>query len=182
MPPDLFRRSHQHIPVWPLQKTPVLVPFTRAQVLIPLYLPLPAWISHAQTTPYLPTAALVPAPCLPECLYAHLGISTTHLHPHFSTFSRTCPGASAPHLFRCLQPASPSPPHLLLPAGQKSGQAEHPHLCRRRRSALPAPAAARTFMGRALPAPRFPAGNRAPGLPHGRAEPPLAACSRFPAR
>lgn len=105
----------------------------------------------------------------------HLHNTPAQVHPHLPTFSRTCPGASAPHLLGCLQPASPAPPHLLFPAGQKSGQAEHPHLCRRRRSALPAPAAVRTFMGRALPAPRFPAGNRAPGLPHGRAGPPLPA-------
>lgn len=88
----------------------------------------------------------------------HLHNTPAQVHPHLPTFPRTCPGASAPHLLGCLQPASPAPPHLLLPAGQKSGQAEHPHLCRRRRSALPAPAAAPTFIGRALPAPRFTSG------------------------
>lgn len=99
------------------------------------------------------------------------------------TFSHTCPGASAP---RCLRPAPP-PPHLLLPAGQKAGQAEHPHLCRRSRCALPAPPAARRFIGPAAARPSLPCREPRPlGCPRARAGPPpapgqpLAARDRFP--
>lgn len=100
------------------------------------------------------------------------------------------------HLPRCLRtppaqepPASlPPPPHLLLPAGQKAGQAEHPHLCRAAAALCPRRPPPGALSDRLPPAPRCPAGNRgpwaAPGPGRGRLPPPgqpLAARARFPA-
>lgn len=180
MPRCLNTCSDVHISTYlytRFKKTPVLVPFTLAQVLIPLYLPPPVWVSPAQTTSYLPTVAGVPVPCLPERLYAHLGTSTSHL----LGCAHTCLHSAAPA--QVPRASLPPPPHLLLPAGQKAGQVEHPHRCRRRRSALPALAAARTFYRTSCcpPLAALP-GTAAPGLPHGPGGAAPPARSRFPAR